>query len=264
MKVTKGHFNRRALFFGLLLFLAVSLISTGFAAWIMSTGADKQSSSSVNVGTITDGSLEFSDIVLQEGKNEIVFDALMSDQTGDIKGSLAKDEKDENLSIVFTTSLTPATYVQDLTISIKVPATVKAAADAGYITMPTCCYVEGNPVLNVELIKNGEKQSLTGTGIDATIEKAADSDTYNITITVNFGWGIKFGGENPGLYLDTPELNLSYDQKVQNMLDFKRTIYGLAKPADANDVKEGEATDEQVLAYKPTLPFDITLNAVAK
>lgn len=264
MKVTKGHFNRRALFFGLLLFLAVSLISTGFAAWIMSTGADANSNSNVHVGTITDGSLEFGEIKFEETKKEIILDALVSDQTGDIKGDKSEGAKNENLAVVFTTTLTPATYVQDLTISIKVPATVKAAADAGYITMPTCCYVDGNPTLTVELIKNGEAQSLTGTGIEANIEKTAE-DVYNITITVNFGWGdSQFGGENPGLYLDKPELNLNYDQKVQKMIDFKRTIYGLTIPANPESLQENEATDEQVLAHTAPLAFEILLNAVAK
>lgn len=260
MKVTKGHFNRKVLFFGLLLFLAISLISTGFAAWIMSTGTDANSNSDIYVGTITDGSLEFGDIEFEEVKKKIILDALISDQTGDIKGD--PSDANENLSVVFTTTLTPATYVQDLTISIKVLETVKIAADQGYITMPTCCYVDGNPVLTVELIKNGEIQSLTGTGIEATIENV--SDTYNITITVKFGWGAKFGFENPGLYLDRSELDLSYNQKVEQMINFKRTIYGLAIPADKNDVQANEYTDEAVLAYNTALAFDILLTAVAK
>ena len=141
MKVTKGHFNRKVLFFGLLLFLAISLISTGFASWIMSIGADKGSNGNVHVGTITDGSLEFGDIKFVNNNSEIIFDALASDKSGDIKADLTEGAKYENLSIKSTTTITPVEYVQSLSISVALPDTVDAAAKAGYITVPSCCYV---------------------------------------------------------------------------------------------------------------------------
>ena len=42
MKLTRKHYNRKILSFGLVLFLAVALLSTGFAAWIMSTVLKKK------------------------------------------------------------------------------------------------------------------------------------------------------------------------------------------------------------------------------
>lgn len=38
-KLTKNSYKRKVILFGVLLFMSIALISTGFAAWIMSTNA---------------------------------------------------------------------------------------------------------------------------------------------------------------------------------------------------------------------------------
>ena len=268
MKVTKGHFNRKVLFFGLLLFLAISLISTGFAAWIMSTGAKQNSSSGVNVGTITDGSLEFGEITFANSKDEIIFDALADDQDGDIKGDLSEKAQYENLSITLQTTINPADYVQSLSISVAIPDTVKKAADAGYITMPSCCYVDttGKAAVSVVIFENGAVKDLQGTGIAATVTDTDKDGTYDISITLSFGWGTLFGGENPGVFLDkeTDGVKFSYDEKVERMVQFKSTIYGLTVAKEGEEAAEGEMTKEQVFKHTALLAFDILLTAVAK
>jgi hypothetical protein len=59
MKLTRKSYNRRVFSFGALVFLAIALMSTGFATWVMSTNAEAGGSGNVNVGTITDGALSF-------------------------------------------------------------------------------------------------------------------------------------------------------------------------------------------------------------
>ena len=60
MKITKGHYNRKLLTFGVMLFLAIALISTGFAAWIMSSGAEKGfEDENISVGVITEVGFPF-------------------------------------------------------------------------------------------------------------------------------------------------------------------------------------------------------------
>lgn len=265
MKVTKGHFNRKVLFFGLLLFLAISLISTGFASWIMSTGADKGSNGNVHVGTITDGSLEFGEIKFVNNNSEIIFDALASDKSGDIKADLTEGAKYENLSITLTTTITPVEYVQSLSISVALPDTVDAAAKAGYITVPSCCYVKGTTAVSVVVFEDGTVKNTDGNGIVTTVVEK--DGKYEVSITLTFGWGTEFGGKNPGIYLDEyvdgEENPMKYEDKVQKMVDFKKTIYGLT--IAKNEVPaEGEKTRDEVLAYTAPLAFDILLTAVAK
>lgn len=267
MKVTRGHFNRKVLFFGLLLFLAISLISTGFASWIMSTGAEEGENGNVHVGTVTDGSLEFGKIEFANNNSEIIFDASEDDKSGDIKADLI-EKKFENLSITLTTTLTPVEYVKSLSIAIAVPETVKDAYEQGYITMPKCCYSKGTTATPVVVFADGMIKDLADTGIEVTMTDSDSDGTYEISVTLTFGWGTQFGGKNPGIYLDEfvdgDGKAMSYADKLAKMIAFKRTIYGLAIPVDSEHVQEGEATDEQVLGFvsKP-LAFDILLSAVA-
>ena len=59
MKLTRKSYNRRIFTFGALVFLSIALMSTGFATWVMSQNATQNMEGGVNVGTITDGALEF-------------------------------------------------------------------------------------------------------------------------------------------------------------------------------------------------------------
>ena len=61
MKLTRKSFNRRIFAFGILIFASISLVSTGFATWVMSKNANTKEEGEIVVGTITDGSISFVD-----------------------------------------------------------------------------------------------------------------------------------------------------------------------------------------------------------
>ena len=73
-----------------------------------------------------------------------------------------------------------------------------------------------------------------------------------------------FGGVNPGYHLDDVnehnEPLYSYEQKIQTMVNFKRTIHELGS----------SVTDAEALAYGPTssgftaFKYDLKLTAAAK
>ena len=56
-KLTKKSYRRKRMLMGLALFMSVALISTGFAAWVISSSVEKESNSNVQVGTISDKSI---------------------------------------------------------------------------------------------------------------------------------------------------------------------------------------------------------------
>lgn len=283
MKITRGHFNRKILSFGLLMFLAVSLISTGFAAWIMSTGSSTNTDGNLNVGTITDSSLEFTDIVFAENANKnILFAPKAGDTTGDVKWD-SETEVSENLSITFSTTLAPVEYVKDLTLKIVIPQTVIDAATAGYIKLPSCYVLneDDQPTALVYIIKDGvaqeDKSTTNADGVFDGIafkaeqvslgEGAEYSKVFNISVTIEFAWGEKFFNGNPSETLDSTNLDsdgedLTYEKKFKLLTDFKRTLYGFASEG------EGALTDEEVAAYDDstaqTLKYNVILNAIAK
>lgn len=261
MKLTRKHYNRKILSFGLVLFLAVALLSTGFAAWIMSTGAEEENDGNVSIGAVTDGSLEFTEVKWTGDNNLISFDAEANDVTGSIKwdGSNA-----ENLIIEITGKINPKEYLDDLTIVMEIPASVKAAADAGYIVLPDCAKEGG-----VVLVENGVAND--GGTVFAAVKGADGDDYWTFNYKVIFKWGEKFNGKNPSIYLDeatkedsvgegTQMVSLTYDEKIKEMLAFKRTIYGFSALESDSNYK----SDEEVLSYVHNLEFKMTITATAK
>ena len=88
MRITRGHYNRKLLAFGAMAFLAIALISTGFAAWIMSSGAETGfEDGNLTVGEITESDLKFTDYEIIAGDTKLLFEPAQGDVTGDIKGN---------------------------------------------------------------------------------------------------------------------------------------------------------------------------------
>jgi hypothetical protein len=282
MKITRGHFNRKILSFGLMAFLGVSLISTGFASWIMSSGAEAEMNGNVSIGTIEESNLTFGEIKFTNDNKTISFDAAKDDNSGDIKWN---ETSSESLAIEFTTTIAPATYLDDLSIVIAVPQSVMNAHNAGYIELPTCAFVEGETDaeegeeqtseevlakgVQVNLIEDGKAVTLDAkNGITSTITYDDKTDTFTIVCKITFKWGKVFGGENPSIYLDDATKNgdLSYEAKRTLLYSFRRMIYDLPVPPATEEEKvEGVTyyTDAEVASYYGVLPFDITLIATA-
>ena len=190
MKLTRKHYNRKVLSFGLILFIAVALLSTGFAAWIMSTGAEAGDGGNVSIGAVTEGKLAITELAWTGDNNLISFDAEEDDLQGEIKWD---EENAANLIVEITGKVSPKEYLDDLRIVMEIPQSVKDAADAGYIELPDCAVVKGNVQddSGVLLVDAGLAQD--GATFSATKSPSEDYWTFKCTIT--FKWGAKFDGK---------------------------------------------------------------------
>lgn len=252
MKLTKRSYNRRIYVFGIVMFLSIALMSTGFATWVMSQNANKDGEGNIQVGTITDGSIAFKgDISISD---TFRFDPALGDNDGHIVhiapeqvGEEPVDPKltAENLKVTISGTVTPKEYFKELTVKIDkddIPAGVIAAADAGYITLPTCY---DNPVVLTE----------------ASSEISIQENDVNFSYTVEFGWGSVFGNKNPSLYLDDPSTTnpetgkaYTFEEKEALLVEFRRTMFDLDDTVPA----------EEVMSYLGTnLVYTISLVATA-
>ena len=261
MKLTKRSFNRRIYAFGLMMFVAIGLISTGFASWVMSKNAAADTPGDITVGTITDGSIQITDLAIA---GEFRFEPAKDDKTGFVQynAPVATDENPnpkethENLTVVLTGKVTPATYFNKISFQIKetdMPVGVKVAIDAGYITAPTCY-----------------KNAVTfAKADDATVEEIAvdtENDEVNFSYTISFGWGEKFGNTNPSLFLEADN-GYTYDTAFDELVKFRRTMFQLPEvPKDGVDTDE-TYTKEEVMKYTPNpdqaLKYKVTVTAEA-
>ena len=205
-KLTRNSYKRKIIVFGLMVFMAIALVSTGFAAWIMSTNAKDEQNGNVTVGTVSDTSLKLTDVKLST--SSIQFEPKATDNTGRVRydGTNA-----ESLVITVTGKVSPKTVLGELTVELTMDETVKtallAAETAKYIVLPACA-------------KGAVKVTPTAVeGSDTEVE---------FTYTIEFKWGEAFNGMNPGEYFDLDEEGLAKeDEEVKTILKALRTtIYG--------------------------------------
>lgn len=196
-----------------MVFMAIALVSTGFAAWIMSTNAKNEQDGNVTVGTVTDSSLKLTDVALST--SSIMFEPKADDTTGRVRYDGVNAE---SLVITVTGKVSPKNVLGKLTVELTmdeaVKAALEAAEEAGYIVLPECA--KG--------------------AVEVTPTAVAGSDTeLEFTYTIEFKWGTTFGGMNPGEYFDNDEAGLAVeDETVKTLLKALRTtIYGL--DADTDD-----------------------------
>lgn len=183
-KLTRNSYKRKIILFGVIVFMSIALISTGFAAWVMSQEKKKSTSGNVTVGAVTEGNIE---VILDElTVKDFKFEPKKSDTTGRVRND---GTNFESLTVTVTGTIKNTQFLKEATIKMNVKDAVKQAETAGYIILPECA--------NSEVVL-----TLTESG---TNEKKF---SYNIT----FKWGSKFGGENPGEYYDSAAFNPSEEE----------------------------------------------------
>lgn len=183
-KLTRNSYKRKIILFGVIVFMSIALISTGFAAWVMSQEKKQSKSGNVSVGAVTEGNIE---VILDE---LTVKDFKFEPKEGDDTGRVRSDKTNfESLTVTVTGTIKNTQFLKEATIKMNVKDAVKQAETAGYIILPECA--------NSEVVL-----TLTESG---TNEKKF---SYNIT----FKWGSKFGGENPGEYYDSAAFNPSEEE----------------------------------------------------
>lgn len=209
-KLTRNAYKRKVILFGLMLFLSIGLISTGFATWLMSSSAKSESNGNVNVGVIQSANVEFVNIEIYQNKEYYdaendtygVAEELVTDMAHDLSGACFSFEPhlsdvtgrvhygeseygSETLGLTIRGVVGPIDVLRDVTITIELPSSIQKAVEAGYIELPAVA----------------EKPAVLTFGYG--LELADDSTTeLAFEYTVEFKWGSAFNHMNPGLYFD--------------------------------------------------------------
>lgn len=273
-KITRNSYKRKIILFGIILFISIALISTGFTVWVMSTGAKNETDGGIEIGTVADANITIDDLKIfkevikttvdkntnvETHTKELVevrpesfvfgFEPLSTDKTGRVR--FKEGGESEALVLVINAFVTPKDYIGKVTIKLEVPQGIIDAANRGYITLPECATIEGGE-LCVEL-KEGDKELLAETEINERGE-SVQTGRLILDYRIEFGWGKVFGNMNPGIYFDThPDGLATSDDLVKEHLEKMRAlIYGYEYNPDA--------TDEELLAH-PAPSYKLTITA---
>lgn len=216
-KITRNSYKRKIIMFGIMLFVSIALISTGFAAWVLSTQAKKDGSGNVTVGSVTDASFEITFVkisdqygtqITNENELKFSFEPTKGDETGRVRWD---GNNCENLVLIFEGTVTNYQYLGTFNVEMTVNDEIKKLATDGYITLPSCATTGGKDIYSTisgASVESGEGISFTDKG-DGTAE---------FTYKIAFGWGEKFKGQNPSEYYDSDDGSSTSDTEVKKIL----------------------------------------------
>lgn len=252
-KLTRKSYKRKKIAFAAVILGGVALVSSGFAAWVLSSNAKSDVQGGVAVGIVEKGSLKMEiSLVGATGENALNsgkfnFNTKATDTTGRVRA--AKDQKpedSENLSLSYKVTVkSPIDNFDKLDITmtakkggtaITLDSAIKTSDNKYYVSAPDC----SNGV--VTLTANGQSSSLElnndkiasetegsfftkKSGLNEKDETAQVTYQYSwaITYTVAFAWGDLFGKQNPGEYYDSEAAKNIDDAKVETTLNAMHT-----------------------------------------
>lgn len=266
-KVTRHAFSKKAIMITASLFVTLALITTGFAAWLISSGASGEGTGNITTATIDDARLGLT-VAMAEGKDFVCFGPQADDKHPDIRYKApVGDEKDDREVLVATVTGTIKNYDRLEKFNITIKISDKALTAAGY----TCTETNEGSLKNRTYTYNAKKAyiSLPEYAVDTdgrflplpsdpfnkttapkTISAGdsmfTDGTTENekkFTFDVTFGWGEKFEGCNPGKYLDgevpghVPSETYTVDDKLKIMTELLSLFKDESGNVDAANLK---------------------------
>lgn len=243
-KVTRHAFSKKAIMITASLFVTLALITTGFAAWLISSGKTGESTGNITTATIDDARLGLT-VAMAEGKDFVCFGPQADDDHPDIRYKPpVGDEKDDKEVLTATVTGTIKNYVRlekfNITIKISDKA-LKAAgytwpetgessrtytynADNAYISLPEYAVDMDGRFLPLPSDPSKTTAPKTISAGDSMFTDGATENEKKFTFDVTFGWGEKFKGRNPGRYLDRevddahlPDKTYTVDEKMEIM-----------------------------------------------
>ncbi len=230
-KLTRKSYQRKAMVVGATAFAGIALVATGFAAWVISSSATKNVQGGVQVGTISNKSIEITIVDFVEpgpvaegetARKYFSFEPTKGDNTGRVR---CDGKNWENLSLKVTGKYSPADYVNSFSIALRM-GTVDAKGDfavdteaetrlaaaqtANYITLPTCW--AGGTADGKGVTVNTNAAGIVGeaNGMAITVEEVDGKKVATFTYTISFAWGSHFNGMNPSEYYDTTDGENAY------------------------------------------------------
>ena len=290
VRLTRRSYRRKLVMFGVSIFMSLALTATGFAAWVLSKDSNKTESGEVQIGAVTEASVEITDIefIRDEGDpasvdaSKFVFEPLEDDTTGRVRYDSDKKEQPENLDVKFTWTVKNFQIVGDLFVDFKVPVTVYTAIEKGWLALPEAFKLQ-NAVEQIEgvdykvlryTIQDADKK-ITG-NVELTEDKLlsykvtkGEDDVITeveFTMSIPFAWGDTFEGLNPGIYYDTnyPEepakgTGVQYETVKATLNEFKATLHGI----EYNETFEklSEADKDKLYGENPIDTYFIVINA---
>lgn len=265
-KVTRHAFSKKAIMITASLFVTLALITTGFAAWLISSGASGEGTGNITTATIDDARLGLT-VAMAEGKDFVCFGPQADDKHPDIRYKApVGDEKDDREVLVATVTGTINNYdrLEKFNITIKISDKALTAAgytwaetnegslknrtytynaEKAYISLPEYAVDTAGRFLPLPSDPSKTTAPKTISAGDSMFTDGATENEKKFTFDVTFGWGEKFKGCNPGKYLDgeladhLPDKTYTVNEKKEIMTELRSLFEDESGNVDAANLK---------------------------
>ncbi len=265
-KVTRHAFSKKAIMITASLFVTLALITTGFAAWLISSGTSGEGTGNITTATIDDARLGLT-VAMAEGKDFVCFGPQADDKVPHIMYDPPKEgEKEDKEVLTATVTGTINNYDRLKEFNITIKISDKALTAAGYtwtetgegsLKSRTYTYSAGNACISLPeyavdtdgrfLPLPSDKSKTTApktiSAGDSMFTDGATENEKKFTFDVTFGWGEKFKGCNPGKYLDRelpdhlPDKTYTVDEKMEIMTELRSLFEDGSGNVDAANLK---------------------------
>ena len=235
-RLTRNSYKRKIIVFGVLVFMSIALISTGFAAWIMSSSAENNTDGNVSVGVVSDSSIKFESIVISDYdgvvnyptiKPSIQFEPVKDDHEGRLQQEVVSEGVAlyEKLNVIVTGEVTNYDNVGKISYELTISESVYQAITLNYIVLK-----KGSESEVIKPVYAEDGETVTHRVISGTLEKVKKDNNASFEYKLEFSWGTVFGKENPSEYYEKKDENGKYlidDETVKKTLeDFRAVLLG--------------------------------------
>ena len=224
IELTKAAYNRKYLVIGISIFMSIALISTGFAAWVMSSiNAPSDMEAPVQVSVVQSGTVTITvdQWSKQDGERSetwhgstLNFDAEPGDWSGRMRNSAPQTEENRTvgaqLLLPISGSITNPDTLDELKISFQLPESLTTAINRGYLSIDENAKAKLAGQTVAESTTTCQKNSQDATAINGTVLVTIPMDqdgpqTVAFEYVLKFQWGAYFAGMNPSLFYDDSE-----------------------------------------------------------
>ena len=170
---------------------SAAIVSTGFAAWVVSTNVTETATGNIEVDEVLDKRVTMTTPTFVNDDGLVSFGIKQTQST---------------ISGAWLTNNTTSLY-EDLDVSFKFTPDWKETNITEDIPLTFSIAVSGSPALTY----SSDDTANYATAKNLTLITLPDLSSYNksykqgeeVTVNLNFGWGTAFGEENPYTYFNT-------------------------------------------------------------
>ena len=280
--------KRKTITLVIYMLVCISLVSVGFAAWVITGGDNTQATGNVQASVVTDSSIVIDDSVGFGGNNSIMFGSPNVSARTDAYLTFNGDDK-ENLSVVyqFTVSSNSGDLadIKTLTATYSVSEeddkgepTIQSLIDEDYISDVSFSCTVGVTDVKFSGNNNTSDPAALADGLKAALNALGDTTDGSATvkITIAYSWGSAFDGVNPYYYYNFLDYKADKDSDGDGILyENLRSEFPATPTPDGESWSEKKdhawtalhalelalaKVDNNETQYNDTKPFSLVIN----